>query len=214
MAIYRNSENQPFGDSTESHLVSLASGSVNYWFSFVSDPLTVLFFLFWETIVLRSSILLLNLTFGAGLLSWSLLEYAFHRWVYHKGQTAAHVGHKKHHETPEALIAVAVGDRYAYALGYFGHVLFQFDTATRDVKRIPVGSVGGHVSRNFIADYRGHAFVPRLRVDAEPLGRRSARVSIVELGSNLEARSPGTRHLFSLVTCHLLRTCSVPRRRE
>ena len=61
---------------------------------------------------------------------------------------------------PEALIAVAVGDRYVYALGYFGHVLFQFDTMTRDVKRIPVGSLGGHVSRNFIADYRGHAFVP------------------------------------------------------
>jgi hypothetical protein len=88
--------------------------------------------------------------------------------------------------TPEALIAVAVGDRYVYALGYFGHVLFQFDTMTRDVKRIPVGSLGGHVSRNFIADYRGHAFVPRLRADAEALVRRTARVSIVELGPNLE----------------------------
>ena len=88
--------------------------------------------------------------------------------------------------TPEALIAVAIGDRYVYALGYFGHVLFQFDTATRDVKRIPVGSLGGHVSRNFIADYRGHAYVPRLRADAESLGRRTARVSIVELGPNLE----------------------------
>lgn len=88
--------------------------------------------------------------------------------------------------TPEALIAVAVGDRYVYALGYFGHVLFQFDTTTRDVKRVPVGSLGGHVSRNVIADYRGHAFAPRLRADAESLGRRTANVSIVEFGPNLE----------------------------
>jgi hypothetical protein len=80
--------------------------------------------------------------------------------------------------TPEALIAVGAGDRYVYALGYFGHVLFQFDTSTRDIRRIPVGSLGGHVSRNFIVDYRGHAFVPRLRA--------AARVSIVELGTNLE----------------------------
>ena len=84
--------------------------------------------------------------------------------------------------TPEALIAVAVGDRQVYALGYFGHVLFQFDTATRDVKRIPVGSLGGHVSRNFIADYRDHSYVPRLRADAGSLGRQTARVSIVEFG--------------------------------
>jgi hypothetical protein len=88
--------------------------------------------------------------------------------------------------TPEALIAVGAGDRYVYALGYFGHVLFQFDTMTRAVRRIPVGSVGGHVSRNFIVDYRGHAFVPRIRVESETLERRTARVSIVELGPNLE----------------------------
>ncbi len=96
--------------------------------------------------------------------------------------------HKWEHllSTPEALIAVAVGDRYVYALGYFGHVLFQFDTMTRDVKRVPVGSVGGHVSRNFIADYRGHAFVPRLRVETDSLGRRTARVSIVEFGTGVE----------------------------
>ncbi len=81
---------------------------------------------------------------------------------------------------------MAAGDRYVYALGYFGHVLFQFDTATRDIRRIPVGSLGGHVSRNFVVDYRGHAFVPRLRIATESLGRRAAGVSIVELGTNLE----------------------------
>ena len=109
------------------------------------------------------------------------------RWGGHLWRMSL-VTHKWEHllATPEALIAVAVGDRYAYALGYFGHVLFQFDTTTRDVKRIPVGSLSGHVSRNVIADYRGHAYVPRLRADATSLGRQTARVSIVELGPNLE----------------------------
>ena len=48
MAIYQNSEKQSIGTPRESLLVSLATGSGNYWFSFVSDPLTVVFFLFWE----------------------------------------------------------------------------------------------------------------------------------------------------------------------
>ena len=88
--------------------------------------------------------------------------------------------------TPEALIAVGAGDRFVYALGYFGHVLFQFDTTSRDVRRIPVGSIGGHVSRNFIVDYRGHAYVPRIRAEAASLGRREASVSLVELGTDLQ----------------------------
>ncbi len=106
MAIYQNTEEQSLGRPKESLLVSLATGRGNYWFSFVSDPLTVLFFLFWEAFVLRSSILVVTVSFGSGLLSWTLIEYVFHRWVYHKGRTPAHVGHKKHHEAPEALIAM------------------------------------------------------------------------------------------------------------
>ena len=96
--------------------------------------------------------------------------------------------HKWEHllATPEALIAVGAGDRFVYALGYFGHVLFQFDTKSRDVKRIPVGSFGGHVSRNFVVDYRGHAYVPRLRVESESLGRQALHVSLVELGTDLQ----------------------------
>ena len=49
-----------------------------------------------------------------------------------------------------------------YALGYFGHVLYQFDTRTKKVRSVAVGSAAGHVSRNFFADDRGHAFVPRI----------------------------------------------------
>jgi hypothetical protein len=64
--------------------------------------------------------------------------------------------------TPEALIAVATGGPWVYALGYFNHVLYQFDTRTRRIRSVAVGSAGGHVSRNFFVDDRGHAFVSRI----------------------------------------------------
>ena len=63
--------------------------------------------------------------------------------------------------TREALIAVAVGGPYVYAEGYFNQVLYQFDTRTKKIRSVTVGAVGGHVSRNFFADARGHAFVSR-----------------------------------------------------
>src|SRR5258708_18210724 len=100
MAIYQNSETESIGTPKDSLLVSLATGSGNYWFSFVSDPLTVVFFLFWAAIFLRSNILILCLSFGAGITSFSLAEYAFHRWVYHHGRTPSHVRPTKHHESP------------------------------------------------------------------------------------------------------------------
>jgi len=65
--------------------------------------------------------------------------------------------------TPEGLVAVSGVGRYVYALGYWGHVLYQYDTEAGRSRRIVVGSVDGHVSRNFLADLRGHAYVPRLR---------------------------------------------------
>lgn len=58
----------------------------------------------------------------------------------------------------EALIAVAGGGPFVYALGYFNHVVYQYDTRTGAVKAKTVGAAGGHVSRNFFADERGHVF--------------------------------------------------------
>ena len=60
------------------------------------------------------------------------------------------------------LVAVSGAGRFVYALGYFGHVLYQYDTAGGAIRRVDVGSVGGHVSRNFLTDVRGHAYVPRV----------------------------------------------------
>jgi hypothetical protein len=72
---------------------------------------------------------------------------------------------------PEGLVAACGAGRFVYALGYFGHVLYQYDTANGQANRVAVGSVGGHVSRNFLADLRGHAYVPRLSAG---VGRVSA----------------------------------------
>ena len=67
--------------------------------------------------------------------------------------------------TEEALIAVNTNGRYVYTLGYWDHVLYQFDTKTKNIKRVVVGSVSTHVSRNFLVDENGHAFVPSLKMN-------------------------------------------------
>ena len=93
-------------ESAHRRLARLGVGRTNYWLTFISDPLTVVFFIFWEIFILRSRPWLVILTFLTGLAVWTFVEYAFHRWVYHKGHTAAHVGHMVHHESPEILIAM------------------------------------------------------------------------------------------------------------
>ena len=106
MAVYPIIKKQFFDHLKQNNLVSFAANDVNYWFSFISDPVVVLFFIFWEAIILRTSILGLSVSYGSGLLAWSLLEYVFHRWIYHQGPTSAHLGHKMHHESPKMLIAM------------------------------------------------------------------------------------------------------------
>lgn len=83
--------------------------------------------------------------------------------------------------TPEGLVAVSGVGRHVYALGYWGHVLIQYDTATGATRRVAVGSVDGHVSRNFLADIRGHAYVPRLRAQAG----KAPGVTLVEYDADL-----------------------------
>ena len=81
----------------------------------------------------------------------------------------------------EGLVAVSGGRRYVYALGYWGHILFQYDIETGRAKRVTVGSTGGHVSRNFLSDVRGYAYVPR--VTSTAAGKNS--VALVEYDPNL-----------------------------
>jgi hypothetical protein len=83
---------------------------------------------------------------------------------------------------PEGLVAVAAYGSRVYALGYFDHVLYQYDCATGKTASVRVGSVGGHVSRQFICDDRGHAFVPRLRYAGTP---PQLVVTLVEFDTSL-----------------------------
>jgi hypothetical protein len=102
----------------------------------------------------------------------------------------------------EGLVAASGAGRYVYALGYWGHVLYQYDTSNGRARRVVVGSVGGHVSRNFLADLRGHAYVPRLSAGTD--GKVS--VALVEYDADLKeitatpleyylgSGSPGSNH--------------------
>ena len=93
---------------------------------------------------------------------------------------------------PEALIAVAGAGRWMYALGYFGHVLYQYDCATGKHRSVTVGSLGGHISRNFFCDFRGHAYVPRLRGG---IADQPATTYLVELDTDLKEQA-ATRFEF------------------
>ncbi|WP_371195062.1 hypothetical protein [Glaciecola sp. SC05] len=83
--------------------------------------------------------------------------------------------------TDEALIAVNVRGRFVYALGYWDHVLYQYDTVSQVANRITVGSIDGHISRNFVVNSDGYAFVPR--VEKTDDGETTA--VLVEINSSL-----------------------------
>lgn len=83
--------------------------------------------------------------------------------------------------TDEALIAVHVHGRYVYALGYWDHVLFQYDMVSQRTNRITVGSIDGHISRNFVINGKGHVFVPRV----ESQGNGETTAVLVEINPSL-----------------------------
>ncbi len=88
--------------------------------------------------------------------------------------------------TPEALIALATNGRYAYALGYFGHMLYRFDTRDGTTKSIRVGSYRGHISRNLLVDQREHAYVVRVRpAAADEAGDGISEINGVRVRSSL-----------------------------
>ncbi|MBM3966536.1 MAG: hypothetical protein FJ308_15950 [Planctomycetes bacterium] len=87
--------------------------------------------------------------------------------------------------TPEGLIAVAGGNRYICALGYFGHVIYQYDTQHKTVKSVRVGTVGGHVSRNFFMDDREHVFAVRLEKVSERAGPGISWVNATAIKASL-----------------------------
>ena len=96
-------------------------------------------------------------------------------------------------DAPEGLIAVAVRGRFVVTQGYFGHVLYQFDTQTKKVRKVTLGTYKGHVSRNIFMDRRGHVYGIRARLAAVSesdgvynVGLDRVRVTLVELNTELE----------------------------
>jgi len=64
---------------------------------------------------------------------------------------------------PEGLVAVACDNKHLYALGYPGHVLYQYHLGSGRMESVRVGTTAGHVCRSLICDHRGHTYVPRLQ---------------------------------------------------
>ena len=119
-------QQQSAASLNERMLSRVAQSKGTYWFGFFTDPLTVIFLVCWDAFILRSSPYLLAASFFAGLFAWTLVEYCFHRWVYHKGETLAHAGHLLHHDEPEALIGMPwfITSGVMYSLWFiFGYLL-------------------------------------------------------------------------------------------
>jgi hypothetical protein len=64
--------------------------------------------------------------------------------------------------TQEALIAVNTDGRYVYALSYWDHILYQYDTHNGRINNTTVGAMKGHISRNFLVSQSGRVFVPKV----------------------------------------------------
>lgn len=99
-------QRQPPDSFNERVLSRIAKSKSTYWFGFFTDPLTVIFLVCWDVFALHSNRYAIAASFLAGLFAWTLVEYCFHRFIYHKGETLAHAGHLLHHDEPEALIGM------------------------------------------------------------------------------------------------------------
>jgi len=94
----------------------------------------------------------------------------------------------------DALIAVNTDGRFVYALGYWDHVLYQYDTVNQSINKVTVGSVKGHISRNFLVTQNGHVFVPKVEFSAN----NTLIVNLNEYDSalNLVASTPLEHYLY------------------
>ncbi|WP_395344648.1 hypothetical protein PN836_007755 [Ningiella sp. W23] len=80
-----------------------------------------------------------------------------------------------------SLATVHTHGQFVYTLGHWGHVLYQYNTQTQRSTNIPVGSVPGHYSRDFLVDASGSIFVPRI----EKLQDGEINAVLVEIDESL-----------------------------
>ncbi|HEX8846385.1 MAG TPA: sterol desaturase family protein [Pyrinomonadaceae bacterium] len=115
----------------------------SYWIGFFTDPLTVAFLLVWDVMVAGSNPILLAVCFLAGILAWTLMEYCFHRWIYHAGRTVLHAGHAMHHEDPKMLIGMPWFLITSFVLGLW--YVFTYWLGVRYVSGFVAGLLAGFV---------------------------------------------------------------------
>lgn len=83
-----------------------AMGAKNYWFTFLADTSTAIFFLVWAFRTGHSNPLFVVSAVVIGYILWGFSEYVFHRWIYHQPEGVFGDGHRIHHEADRVLIAM------------------------------------------------------------------------------------------------------------
>jgi sterol desaturase/sphingolipid hydroxylase (fatty acid hydroxylase superfamily) len=99
----------------------LVSHPVNYWAGMLLDVVIAAVLLVHATRVaegpwmIEGGVLLL-----AGFCLYSLVEYVVHRWFYHHPLSPGALGHRLHHDDPQALIALPCGATATVELALWG----------------------------------------------------------------------------------------------
>ena len=84
----------------------VAAHPSNYWTGVVSDPALGLFLVVWDSLVLGTALHVAIACAAMGMATWTIAEYAAHRWLCHSRMLLWRVGHEMHHESPELLIGL------------------------------------------------------------------------------------------------------------
>jgi sterol desaturase/sphingolipid hydroxylase (fatty acid hydroxylase superfamily) len=102
-----SSTTEETGDRTE-WIRRLGSSTFNYWFGYVANITLVVWLVSRAFATGRPRLTALELVSfaAAGLLSWTLVEWLLHRYIYHLWPSFLSEGHALHHEKPRALIGV------------------------------------------------------------------------------------------------------------
>jgi len=91
--------------SVRSRLEQVIYSPANYWIMLVVDLAGAAAFLALGVRLFEGDHTVAALAVGTGLVSWSGLEYAVHRWVLHGAPSVVQRTHARHHREPAALIS-------------------------------------------------------------------------------------------------------------
>lgn len=138
----------------------------NLWAAFVMDTTMCLGLTTLGVMQGDAHLLVAALAFVGGLLLFSLIEYCFHRWLFHGPEHAMQRGHQQHHVDP-----LGIG-----TLPFFLPPVFLLVLVALFSKLLPLGlalaTVGG-IAGGYFAYGQCHAWIHRTRF-SNLLGRRWA----------------------------------------